>query len=196
MNVLAAARLIKAGFVYFDAPGTAPQVISFQYNPEALTRSLDAIPAIPGAVAAQPTPPREVMQFKLILDATDRLETGDPQATELGILPQLSALELLMHAPASSPNSLSVLVWGSRRILPVRITGLQITEQMFDTNLTPMRAEMAITLFVLNSVEMSSDIRAQQIWQRHLALLRQPAHLAYQSSMAPLGIAGLPEGSK
>lgn len=182
-------NLIKGGFVQFDGPGAAPTVLAFQYNPEILIRILDPAPA---AAPGQPSPsPRQGIQFKLSLDAADKLETGDPVSTELGILPQLSALELLMQAPG--PNSLTVLVWSKTRILPVRVTSMQIAEQMFDNHLNPIRAEIAITLLVLNSTELSVDPHAEKLWQAHLALLRQLAPIAAsQSTLAQLGLSEIP----
>ena len=44
-----------------------------------------------------------------------------------------------------------VFVWGSRRVLPVRVIELPVTEQLFDDVLTPTRAELAVTLRVLRS---------------------------------------------
>ena len=178
-------NLLKGGFIHFDTPASGPTVLAFQYNPEILHRILE--PAL-----AQPlAPPREVIQFQLSLDATDKLSTGDSTATNLGILPQLGVLELLSQPPA--PGSLTVLVWSPSRILPVRVTALQITEQMFDPKLHPIRAEVAVTLLVLNSAELSSDPHAQKLWQTHLALLRQFAEIAAsQSSLAQLGLTEIP----
>lgn len=42
----------------------------------------------------------------------------------------------------------TVLIWGNNRVLPVRITSLDITEDVFDPLLNPVRATVAITLEV------------------------------------------------
>jgi len=181
-------NLIKGGFIHYQAPGSAPTILAFQYNPETLNRQLDSS-AVPGQPAA---PPREVIQFSLSLDAADQLEVGDPVASEFGILPQLSALEELIQDSAPFPNSLTVLVWSKSRILPVRITQLQVAEQMFDDTLHPIRAEVAVTLLVLNSPELSNDPHAQKLWQAHLELLRQLAQSAPQATLAQLGISAVP----
>jgi hypothetical protein len=192
MSFLAGGNLLKGGFIYFDAPGSAPKILAFQYNPETLNRGLEPV-FLPVSAPGQPaSPPREVIQFKLALDATDKLETGDPVAAELGIFPQLSALELLMQASASSPNSLTVFVWSKNRILPVRITGLQIAEQLFDNRLNPIRAEIAVALLVLNSADLSADPHAQELWQAHLALMRQLAQMAGQPTLSQLGLTEIP----
>lgn len=178
-------NLLKGGFIHFDAPSSTPTILAFLYNPEILQRILDP------ALAQPPAPAREILQFTLSLDAADQLATGDTTATDLGILPQLAVLELLAQPPAH--GSLTVLIWSPNRVLPVRVTALQITEQMFDTKLHPIRAEVAVTLLVLNSPELSSDPHAQKLWQTHLALLRQLSQVAAsQSTLAQLGLAEIP----
>ena len=96
-----------------------------------------------------------------------------------------------MYAPASTPHSLTVFVSGQNCILPVRVTGFEIVEEVSDSNLNPIRAEVAVTLIVLNSPELSADPRAQ-LWQNHLARLRELAETASQSSLSQLGISELP----
>ena len=90
------------------------------------------------------------------------------------------------------PRTLSPFSNRENCILPVRVTGLQIVEQVFDSNLNPIRAEVAVTLIVLNSPELSADPRAQKLWQNHLARLRELAETASQSSLSQLGISELP----
>lgn len=66
-----------------------------------------------------------------------------------------------MYAPASTPHSLTA---GQNCILPVRVTGFEIVEEeVSDSNLNPIRAEVAVTLIVLNSPELSADPRAQKL---------------------------------
>jgi hypothetical protein len=194
MSGLPGPKLVKGGFVYFDAPGSAPRVIAFQYNPACLRLRLESLfstTAVPGTT--QPSAlPREIIEFTLALDAADKLEVSDAVTVQAGILPLQAALELLMYAPASTPQSLTVFVSGQNCILPVRVTGLQIVEQVFDSNLNPIRAEVAVTLIVLNSPELSAHPRAQKLWQNHLARLRELAETASQSSLSQLGISELP----
>ena len=57
------------------------------------------------------------------------------------MLPLQAAFEFLMYAPAST-HSFTVFVSGQNCILPVRVTGLPIVEQVFDSNLNPIRAEV------------------------------------------------------
>jgi hypothetical protein len=61
------------------------------------------------------------------------------------VLTLLGTIEILpMQAP------LAVFVWNPLRITPVRITGIDITEEAFDTNLNPIRAKVTLDMRVLN----------------------------------------------
>jgi hypothetical protein len=59
----------------------------------------------------------------------------------------MAVIEMLLYSPNAGTNSLT-LVWGRNRVIPVQMTGLQITEQMFDPSLNPIRVEIAVTLHV------------------------------------------------
>ena len=104
-------------------------------------------------------PPVETIKLDAEIDATDQLEFPDknPQAIELGIHPQLAALEMLVY-PASEQllennrlaqsgtleimpieAPLTLFVWSKTRILPVRLTDFSITEEAFDAALPPPR---------------------------------------------------------
>ena len=152
--------------------GVPLNTIRFEYNPETIRRSLH-----PQSVGDQPDrtevlrlkgPPIETITCDVELDATDALETGDATATQLGIGPQLAALELLVY-PSSGilianevlslvgtieilpmSSNLTVLAWGPNRVTPVRLTGIEITEQMFDAQLNPIQAKVALSMRVLN----------------------------------------------
>ena len=153
-----------------------PDIVVFQFNPETVSRTpslaqTDATPSTarwndPRAVVAAPA---ESFSFSLRLDATDQLAATNPIAITSGILPALSALELLMYPmPASSsqlltiPNSGSaytnppdllpvvLFFWGPFRILPVNVTSLSINETEYDPLLNPTRAEVTVNLQVVS----------------------------------------------
>jgi hypothetical protein len=50
--------------------------------------------------------------------------------------------------PPEAP--LTVLVWGIKRVVPVRLTSFTITEEMFDPTLNPIHAKVSLGLRVLN----------------------------------------------
>jgi hypothetical protein len=165
----------KGAFIKLDAGliGGLPDIVLFDFNPERLTRSVALAkppPAEDGAgtknALAQPGEPSDTISFSLLLDATDRLATGDELAALFGILPELAALELLQSpkqaagaallgglssAYASPPPKLAPLLffWGESRIMPVVLTSLSVTETRFDQRLNPVRAEESVSLQVL-----------------------------------------------
>jgi hypothetical protein len=154
--------------------GVPIATIPLQYNPEKLTRSLK-----PQAVGDQPDrtevyrlkgPPVETIRAEVEIDATDQLATNppDPTAVSLGIAPQLAQLELLVYPTSTTlllnealsllgtveilpmESALTVFAWGTQRITPVRITGLEISEEAFDPRLNPIRARVSLDMRVLN----------------------------------------------
>ena len=48
----------------------------------------------------------------------------------------------------------TLFVWGAGRIVPVRVTGLTVTERLYDTALNPTHAEAQISLRVLTPAEL------------------------------------------
>jgi hypothetical protein len=60
------------------------------------------------------------------------------------------------QVPANTVNTV-LFVWGPGRIVPVRVTGLTITERLYDGLLNPIRAEVQLTLRVLTDDELKYD---------------------------------------
>lgn len=164
-------RLVRGALV---AVGTGSQrnTIAFQYNPTTLRRTLQSN-TVGGAEGDRAEAVRfvgaavETITLDAQFDATDGLDAGDATAISMGIYPTLSALALLAYPttqavqaaqqllqqgqvevmPALAPNVL--LVWGKRRVLPVRVTQMSIIEQFFDSNLNPIQATVSLTLRVM-----------------------------------------------
>jgi len=162
----------KGAIIAREAFSNRSSAIIFQYNPEKLTRTLTAHAA--GAEGAQGEalrlkgPPRETIKLEVDIDAADQLERANGLATTMGIHPALAALEMLLYPkssfmianeilarvgvieiiPAEAP--LTLLIWGQRRLLPVRLTSFSITEEAFDVNLNPILAKVNLDLQVLN----------------------------------------------
>ena len=117
------------------------------------------------------TADEESLRFEIRLDATEKLESGDLIAGTFGILPQLSTLELMIHpkeegllgaalgALLGSPPAYSftkkdnpplvLFISGIKRVLPVNINSLSITETEFSTMLDPIRATVSVDLTVI-----------------------------------------------
>ena len=150
-------------------------------------RRLEGVTTTPLPSPGAPPAPRETVTFTLVLDAADKLQAGDPVTQQSGLLPAISALELLLY-PAG--GALTVWVSGGRRIMPVRITEMQIMEQAFDPALNPIRAEVAVTLQVLKDADLAGDPRARALWDAHFATLQQLAKTNV-GTLAGLGLTGI-----
>jgi len=162
----------KGAIVGLDPFNPLASVIIFQYNPDTLTRTLTAQTvggdAAQGEALRLKGPPQENITVNVELDAADQLETGDNNATSMGLYPTLSSLEMLLYPksalvianevlanvgvieiiPPEAP--LTLFIWGIKRVVPVRLTTFSITEEAFDPNLNPIRAKVNLGLRVLN----------------------------------------------
>jgi hypothetical protein len=166
--------LLQKGAILVLEPttGIPLNTIHLQYNPESIKRNLQ-----PQSVGDQPDrtevlrlkgPPIETISCEVEIDATDQLAASDPTTLSLGIQPQLATLELLVY-PSSGilianevlslvgtieilpmSSNLSIFVWGSNRVTPVRLTSIEITEEAFDPKLNPIRAKISLSMRVLN----------------------------------------------
>jgi hypothetical protein len=172
-------RVLKGALVVFETPAPVPtNVIAFQYNPDQVTRSFrqqlgEEDPYRSAGDSMFVLAPTESLTMSVELDASDRLEAGDPVAIATGLHPTLAALELLLY-PSSidlildkalalagsarvKPGRVPIvlLVWGPLRVLPVRVESVSITEEAFDPRLNPIRAKAELTLRTLTETELS-----------------------------------------
>ena len=179
---------MKGAFVYFGSQHSRPKVIAFQYNPETLTRKLEdeAVAAPPGRPRSTAVP-RQLITFTLVLDATEQ------PAADLGILPLLSALEMLMYAGTAAPGSLTLFVWGRNRIVPVRLRELHIVEQLFDSSLNPVRAEIAVVLSARSRTDFAGAAWGRKYWDDYVAKAQEAAESAPGCTLADLGLPHRPE---
>jgi hypothetical protein len=162
-------RLTKGAIITIDPHNPLASIIVFQYNPAEIVRSLTLAT---GASAPVDTlrltgPPRETISATITIHAVDQLDQPNPVTARFGIYPELSALEMLMYpksaqviasaalaalgtlevVPPSAP--LTLFVWGSKRIAPVALEQLEITEQYHDPNLNPIIATASLRMRVL-----------------------------------------------
>jgi hypothetical protein len=113
----------------------------------------------------------ESISLTLMLDATDDLNDSQAIAGQFGVGAQLSVLELMIYPKtdqlfgfplgnllggtdqfgAARAKTIPILlfVWGRKRVMPVVMTSLQITEQEYFPDLNPKRAQVAVQLKVL-----------------------------------------------
>ena len=108
-------QVMKGAIVGIDPFNPLASIIVFQYNPDTLTRTLQAQSAggeggdrsealrLKGA-------PVETIKLDVEIDATDQLERDDALARALGIYPQLSALEMLIYPKSALVIANTVLL--------------------------------------------------------------------------------------
>ena len=210
---------LRGGLVQLD-PTTSRvlRVIALQYNPDSLSRTLsvqstggegaggDRSQALRLRGAAT-----ETIKLEAELDATDHLEDPDanPRAAEVGIHPQLAALESLVHPTAdaladnhamASTGTLEILpleapltlfVWSRQRVVPVRVTDLSVTEEAFDVNLNPIRAKVALGLRVLSVDDLGFDHKGGTLFMGYLRNKEGLAADAPPSTLSALGLEGI-----
>lgn len=121
-------RLLKGGIVLID-PNTSvvQRIIVMQYNPDTLSRTLQ-VQGVGGEGGDRQEalrlkgPPVETIKLDAEIDATDQLEfpKQNSSTAELGIFPQLAALETIIY-PSSSQlqNNNSQAKSGTLEIAPM-----------------------------------------------------------------------------
>jgi hypothetical protein len=211
-------KMLSGGLVQLDqTPPTVLNVIAFQYNPDTLTRTLTprAIGGEPGdrlEVLRLTGPPKETIKLEAEFDDTDKCPAFvtapnlDTLAKSVGVLSTLAALEALITpsiaqladvdalftagqlevAPVEAP--LTLFVWGPKRIMPVLLTSLTVTEEAFGLQLQPIRAKVSLELKTLTSADFPAGSPGEQ---RYIAYRRYSEGWARQvtsTSTSPLGI--------
>jgi len=184
-------RLINGALIAIDQLTQQPNVVAFQYNPDTMTRKLDARTVSQEGDRGEATrltgAPKETITLSVEIDATDQLEQNDPIASSLGLHPILAALELMLYPKSSMVVANDVLsaigtievipidgpvilfVWGATRVLPVRLASLSITEEAYDTLLNPVRAKIELSLNVLSYQDLSLLDPARAMFLAHHA---------------------------
>lgn len=212
-------KLLKGGIILMDAgSGAVQRIITLQYNPHTLSRTLQAQWYEPQAGADRSErlrikgPPVETFKLEAEIDATDALEHPDQNADTLkyGILPQLAALETLIYPASSQLDAnnqlaalgtleimpieapLTIFVWSATRIAPVRLTEFSITEEFFDPNLNPIQAKVNLGMRVLTVDDLGFDHRGGRFFLHYHKQKEQLAARARFGNFAALGLTGLP----
>jgi len=206
-------RLIKGGIVVLDPDrGTVLTVIALQYNPDTLSRTLQVQAMGETGDRSEALrlkgPPVETIKVEVEIDATDQLERSgeNPTVVELGIHPQIAALESLIYPPSArliSNNALAqagtleiapmeapltVFVWSKQRILPVRITDLSVTEEAFDPSLNPLRAKVSLGLRVLSVTDLGFGNKGGNLFITYQQRLEALAGRVPPAALSALGV--------
>lgn len=214
-----APRLIKGGIVTMDPDTSVVQsVIALQYNPDSLSRTLQ-IQAVPGGSDGVRVdalrlrgPAIETIKLEAELDAADQLEFPNqyPLAAQYGLHPQLAQLEMLVNPTVETlladdamanagtleiiplEQPLTLFVWSSSRVVPVRLTDFSITEEAFDPNLNPIRAKVSLGMRVLSVDDLGFEHPGGHIFMSYLTKKESLASQAATAALTTLGLGGLP----
>lgn len=210
-------RLVKGGIVLLDSDTSVVQrVISLQYNPDTLTRSLQIKAISEGGDRSEAMrltgPPVETIKLDAELDATDQLEFPDQNKTtvQVGIHPQLAALETLVYPTSNQLQAnhelaqsgtleiipmeapLTVFVWSKNRVLPVRVTEVSVTEEAFDTSLNPIRAKVSLGMRVLSINDLDFSHKGSSLFMAYLQQKERLTALYQGGPLSGLGITKIP----
>ncbi len=204
-------RLTKGAIVSFDIFNPVPMVVLFQYNPETMTRTLQGRTSggegDPSEAFRLTGPPVETISIDIELDATDQLEKPDENknATSMGILPQLSALEMMLYPKSSlviantaltlagvleviPPEApFTLFIWGSKRVLPVKITDFRVVEEAHDANLNPIRAKVSLVMKVLTYADLKLTHPGYALFLAHQVVKETMAVIGSVNSLGALG---------
>lgn len=204
-------RLTKGGLVVIDPDtGAVLRRIVLQYNPDQVSRSLQLGEGSEIGPTRTRLPPVETIKIEAELDAADLKEqgagAGEPsrQRARDGVAPAISALENLVYSPTSQLQELERLaragtleilapepplilfVWSARRIVPVKITELSITEEAFEPDLTPIRAKVSLGMRVLSVADLGTLHRGGGLYLVYQRQKEQLAARAGASGELPL----------
>ncbi|HMB51827.1 MAG TPA: hypothetical protein VKU40_00835 [Thermoanaerobaculia bacterium] len=208
-------KLLNGGLVLLDpGSGAVQRVIALQYNPESLRRTLAVQGVGEGGDRSEALrltgPPVETITVEAEIDATDQLEAGDGTAAETGLLVQLAALETVIYpesaqiraneeratagtleiVPMQAP--LTLFVWSKSRVMPVRITDFQVTEEAFDPSLHPIRAKVSLTLRVLSVDDLGFTHKGGSLYLTYQQAKERLAGKAPAAVLGQLGLEGIP----
>lgn len=206
---------MRGAIVGLDPLNPLASIVVFQYNPDEMTRSLQARSAGEGGGAGGSSArsealrlsgaPIETITLTVDIDATDQLAAGDPLAGSVGIYPQLSSLEMLLYpksalviantvlalagtievVPPEAP--LTLLIWGVKRVVPVRLSQFSVTERAYDAELNPIRAEVQLGLRVLSYSDLSVTNPGYYVFLAHQITKEVMATIGSAAAVASAG---------
>lgn len=169
-------KVLKGAIVGIDIFNPLASVAIFQYNPERLSRSLSPHYSEAGGGKAEALrlqgPPTETISADIAIDLIDQMEQGESGPLGGGIAGYLAALEMLLYPksalvaanqillatgtleviPPVAP--LTLFIYGWKRVVPVKLASLSITETAHDPSLNPIRADVSLSMTVLTYADL------------------------------------------
>src|SRR5260370_15462004 len=133
-------------------------------------------------------PPVEKVTVNAVFSAADGLNDNNPLARVFGVGPQIAALEKMVYPGGNltglvgaaidaianaitgaavdgptqpiprEPQPRILFIWGLKRVVPVVIESMVITEQQYDFMLNPIEAQVSIGLAVVPPSQCSDDV--------------------------------------
>jgi hypothetical protein len=208
-------KLLKGGIVLIDPVTSAvKRVIALQYNPDSISRTLQ-VQGMGGESGDRSEalrlkgPPVETIKVEAEIDAIDQLEAADSTVTQVGLHPQLAALELIVYPTSAQLQSnnglaqsgtleiapmeaaLTMFIWSKQRIVPVRLTEFSINEEAFDINLNPIRAKISLGMRVLSVNDIGFAHKGGSLFMSYLQNKEQLAQRVRGGAFSALGINGI-----
>ncbi len=178
---------VTKGVLVEYALSLPPLALVFDFNPETISRTRTVkittgnapgtrggydfmlpteTPRASQGVSVDP----ESFSITILLDATDRMNVGEPVATRFGIEPELDTLRTMVEPKAQGPGGLQTLaslglggerafqrnetasvllfVWGTH-VLPVFLTSVAVEEIAHFPSLVPYRAKATLAMQVI-----------------------------------------------
>lgn len=162
-------------------------------------------------------PPVETIDVEAKLDAADAiLRTLDgaslsgaaKAAAEEGVRPWIAALQMLVTPTSQAiqrnderrqsgeleivpmEQPLTLFVWGAGNLLPVRISSLSVTEELFDPRLVPVTATVSLGMRSLSVTDLGVTTRGGALFMTYMRGIERRAAMVPDGAAAELGIAG------
>jgi hypothetical protein len=190
-----------------------PTLVPFQYNPAEVTRTIrvNRSGASGGPGLRVQDNPTESYTLKIELDGVDAVDKAITGV--MGVQPLLAAIEAMLEpagslgvlgavgsalagavssltgggstgGPIPAPSlPLVVLAWSATRIVPVRIDSFTAHETGFNAALLPVQATVDLSLTVLRTTDLTSDLKMANFVAN-----------AYQAARSALAITGVAQG--
>ncbi|MET0461929.1 MAG: hypothetical protein ABW007_02200 [Chitinophagaceae bacterium] len=204
---------LKGGIVLLNAVTSAiDRIISFQYNPTSISRTLKPQAIGDGADRSQALrlkgPPVETYTVEAEIDGTDQLEFPDqnPEVKNNGIAPILATLESMVYPTTSeliannalaatgvleilpTEGPLILFIWSKNRVMPVKLTNFSITEEAFDPMLNPITAKVSLGMQVLTVNDLGFDHKGGHLYMAYQQQKEQLAGMFKPGLLTSLGI--------
>jgi len=99
---------------------------------------------------------------------------------------QMASAGTLEIIPLEQP--LTLFVWSTQRVMPVRLTEFSIAEEAFDPNLNPIRAKVSLGMRVLTVDDLGFDHPGGRMFLTYLTNKETMAGQVANAALTSLGL--------